>query len=153
MTATDFAIAWDAEGSQGDWLLAGYGQLVTAPALESAVMISLFTDARASADDRLPPGDTDRRGWWGNALGDDSIGSRLWLLRRSKRLPETLRRAEDYIREALAWLIEEQLAQRVEVSASWLSSTRMGATITIHQAGQAGDRRAVLRADWAWQGI
>lgn len=150
MTARDIAIVWDAERSSGDWQLTGEGGLLTAPALETAVMISLFTDARAAPDDRLPPGDGDRRGWWGNALGDDPIGSRLWLLRRAKRLPETLNLARDYIREALAWLVADGIAARVDVSTEWLTPSRMGARITISQAGGG---TAALRAEWAWEGL
>ena len=149
MTATDIAILWDAERSQGDWQLTEGGDFITAQALETAVMISLFTDARAAPDDVLPQGETDRRGWWGNALGEDPIGSRLWLLRRARRRPETLNLARDYIREALAWLIEDGIARKVEVTTSWISPTRMGATITIHQP----HRSAALRAEWAWQGM
>lgn len=146
----DIAIVWDAERSQGDWQLAGNGALLTAQALETAVLVSLFTDARAEPDDRLPPGDADRRGWWGNALGEEPIGSRLWLLRRAKRLPETLALARDYIREALAWLVGEGIAARVEVTTSWQDRGRINALIVISQADGS---RAALRAEWAWEGL
>ncbi|MGG5811480.1 phage GP46 family protein [Falsiroseomonas sp. CW058] len=149
MTATDIAIVWDPALTTGDWQLTGDGALLTAAALETAVIVSLFTDARADPGDRLPPGETDRRGWWGNALGDP-VGSRLWLLRRSKRLPETLALARDYIREALAWLVEDGLADRVEVATEWRTPTRMGAVITVTQPGGG---TAALRAEWAWGGL
>lgn len=65
--------------------------------LMTAVIISLFTDARAHDDDPLPDErvgvSSDRRGWWGDCLPDaqgeqtlESIGSRLWLLWREKDL-------------------------------------------------------------------
>ncbi|MFH5923853.1 phage GP46 family protein [Roseomonas xinghualingensis] len=146
----DFAIVWDAERTQGDWQLGDHGALLTAPALETAVMVSLFTDARARPGDTLPAGTTDRRGWWGSALDNEPVGSRLWLLRRAKREPETLRRAREFIIEALAWLTEDQVATRVDVETEWRSPTSMGASIVIHQ-GEG--RQAALRAEWAWQGI
>ena len=145
---TDIAIVWDEARTTGDWQLTGDGGLLTAPALETAVMVSLFTDARALPEDRLPPGE-DPRGWWGNALGGDPIGSRLWTLRRAKREPETLRRAEDMVREALAWLVADGVASRVEVACEWRTATRMGATIDIHQPTGT----AALRAEWAWAGL
>lgn len=148
--ASDVAIVWDAERSQGDWQLAGNGALLTAQALETAVMVSLFTDDRAEPDDRLAPGDTDRRGWWGNALGDDPIGSRLWLLRRARRLPETLNLARDYIREALAWLVADGIAAKVDVTTEWAARGRIGALIVISQADGSS---AALRAEWAWEGL
>ncbi|WP_338662636.1 phage GP46 family protein [Pararoseomonas sp. SCSIO 73927] len=145
----DVAIVWDEERTQGDWQLTGNGELLTAPQLETAVLVSLFTDTRADENDALPAGTTDPRGWWGNALGEP-IGSKLWLLRRAAHLPDTLRRAERYIREALAWLVEDELAARIEVETRWVGATRMAASITIHQ-GEG--REAALRAEWAWQGI
>lgn len=80
--------------------------------LQTAVTVSLFTDRVARADDPLPeylPGHlSDRRGWWGDLSRENGrsrpIGSRLWLLFREKELAETVRRAEDYAKESLAWL-------------------------------------------------
>lgn len=88
--------------------------------LETAVIISLFTDKRAGEHDELPATEEDRRGWWGNSLQDpdDEIGSKLWLLRREKQLPEVFRRAEEYALDALRWLIRDKVSSRVEVKAS-----------------------------------
>jgi hypothetical protein len=53
--------------------------------LQTAVIISLFSDRRAGPDDAMPAGETDRRGWVGDefATSDfdaraDSWGSLLW---------------------------------------------------------------------------
>jgi len=80
--------------------------------LMTAVTVSLFTDRVARTDDPLPeylPGHfSDRRGWWGDLIRENGrsrpIGSRLWLLFREKELAETVRRADDYTQECLAWL-------------------------------------------------
>lgn len=85
-------------------------------ALPRAVIISLFTWRRANPDDDLP-GDM-KMGWWGDSfppVANDRIGSRLWLLTRAKLLPETLRRAKEYAEESLRWLIDDGVAQRVDV--------------------------------------
>lgn len=97
--------------------------------LATPVLVSLFTDARARADDELPvAGDMDRRGWWGdafpataaaNALGQDRIGSRLWLLSRALQIPETLVRARQYAEEALAWMVDDGIASSVTAEASF----------------------------------
>jgi phage gp46-like protein len=90
----------------------------SAEPLVRAVVISLFTWRRAKADDLLP-GDQ-RMGWWGDnfaAVPGDQIGSRLWLLSRAKLVPETLARAKEYAEEALAWLVQDGVAARVEVQA------------------------------------
>lgn len=146
----DVALVWDAEGLQADWSVGAAGEVALAPPIETAVLVSLFTDARANDDDVLPPGQTDRRGWWGNLLDSQPIGSRLWLLRRAKREPETLRLARDYIREALAWLIEGGLVSRIDVATEWQTTTRIAATIVLHRADGA---RSTVTAAWAWQGI
>lgn len=87
--------------------------------LETAVLLSLFTDRRAEDDDPPPSGDdNDRRGWWADQFATvegDRLGSRLWLLDRSKRTDEVRRRGEEYARESLAWMIEDHVAEAVDV--------------------------------------
>lgn len=88
--------------------------------LVRAVMISLFTWRRANPDDELPSGDgiLSRMGWWADnfpTVENDRIGSRLWLIGRAKLVPETFRRAKEYAEEALAWLVEDGIAARVDV--------------------------------------
>lgn len=92
--------------------------LQSAEPLVRAVIVSLFTWRRALPDDDLPG--VDRMGWWGDTFSPvegDRIGSRLWLLSRSKLLPETTARAKEYAQEALQWLIDDGVATRVEVEA------------------------------------
>jgi phage gp46-like protein len=85
--------------------------------LQNAVMISLFTDARARVDDVLP-NQNDRGGYWGGAIDGNNWGSRLWLLQNARDLPETYKRAQDYAREALVWLVADGVASKVDVTAS-----------------------------------
>lgn len=94
------------------------GDLSTANELNNAVMISLFTDRRAKDDDILPRGQTDRRGWWADALDGEEIGSRLWLLYDERRLRKTLLRAEEYAKEATQWLISDKVVKSINITAS-----------------------------------
>ena len=110
---TDIRTTWDPVLNAGDWLI-DPPALADGADLETAVLISLFTDARAADDDRLPGAADDRRGWWGGPLG-----SRLWLLVREKATNETRLRAEDYCREALAWMRTDGVADRIDVAAAW----------------------------------
>ncbi len=130
---TDLATLFDTRQFVGDLALDDR-LLRDDDSIETAVVISLFTDRRAEPDDELPAGETDRRGWWGDALAQnegDRIGSRLWLLKREKQTTETLNRAREYAREALAWLIEDGVASRVEVAAEWVRTGLLGMTIEI----------------------
>lgn len=108
----------------GDLVLFGF-DLERDDGLETAVIISLFTDRRASAE-QIPseyPQD-DLRGYWGdinNASATDQTGSLLWLLAREKQLPQTLSRAEQYCREALAWMIDDMVSTKIGVTATYYS--------------------------------
>lgn len=116
---TDALLAWDGAAYAGDLVIdAAAGDLAAdGDGLRTAVLVSLFTDRRVEAGE-LPDGETRRRGWWGDTLAaNDEIGSRLWLLARAKRTPDTLRRAEGFAREALGWLVEDGAAEEVDVRA------------------------------------
>lgn len=95
--------------------------------LTTSVLISLFTDAPAGDDDVLPDGTTLRRGWWADA----TLGSKLWLLERSKAVPSVAQQVEQYAASALGWLIADQIAIEVDAAAQWLSPTMLALTITI----------------------
>lgn len=119
-----------------DYALAALG-FAEDDGLETAVILSLFTDRRAEDDDTLPSGD-DRRGWWADAFPaapGDLIGSRLWLLHREKQIPQTLTRAREYAEEALAWLVDDGVAARVDVTAEVVRSGVLGLTVEIQRTG------------------
>ena len=125
----------------GDLVLFGF-DLERDDGLETAIIISLFTDRRASAE-QIPPEypQDDLRGYWGditNASATDQTGSLLWLLAREKELPQTLSRAEQYCREALAWMIDDLVSTRIDVAASYISQGWMHLVIDIYRpTGQA----------------
>lgn len=107
--------------------------------LETAVIISLFTDRRANADDAIPDGSNDLRGWWADSFNDvenDKIGSRIWLLSREKQLPAVLVRAREYALEALQWLIDDGVAQSVEVVATNPRSGILALAVSIYRPFQ-----------------
>jgi phage gp46-like protein len=114
---TDFALIFCA-GSQSADLAIVDGDLATDEGLETSLIISLFTDARARDDDTLPSPGADRRGWWGDCFNDDpndDTGSRMWLLERELLIPATALKARDICQEALAWYVTDGIASKVEV--------------------------------------
>lgn len=130
---TDLALIWNDAAANADLGLLG-ADLATDDGLRTAIIISLFSDRLARADDDLPDNTADRRGWWGDSFPQfdgDLIGSRLWLLDRAKEVPATLTSAQDYAVEALAWLIEDGLATTVSAEAVWTAPGALGLTVTV----------------------
>jgi phage gp46-like protein len=95
-------------------LLIDAGDVVTANGLAEAVLVSLLSDGRASAEEIEAAGFIDPQGWWGEDP-PDRHGSKLWLLTRAKLDADTVLRAQDYCREALSWMIELGVAEEVRV--------------------------------------
>ena len=112
--------------------------------MSTAVILSLFTDRRAGIDDTLPLRQTDRRGWvgdefvgaglglgagigsgLGSSLGsssNDAWGSGLWLLAAGKATANVLELARFSAREALAWLLRDGIASRIDCTAQFVPS-------------------------------
>jgi phage gp46-like protein len=127
---TDIALKFDPDKLAGDFVLQN-GDLLTDDGLQNGVFVSLYVDRRAHADDALPDGTTDRRGWW----ADPDMGSRLWLLANAKQTAETLRLAEFYADEALQWLVDDGVAREVINEASY------------PRTGMIAIKTIILRAD------
>lgn len=112
----DIALVWD--GYAGDVDLNGL-DLLGDDGLETAVVISLGTDRLAEDGDRIPDGSDDRRGWWGDTYADvvgDKIGTRSWLLGDAVTVQQVLQNQELFIKEALQWMIADNIARAVDVT-------------------------------------
>lgn len=116
--------------------------------LGTAILISLFTDRRVTADEA----EGDRRGWIGDALSEiegDRIGSRLWLLKREKATEDTRQRAIEYSAEALAWM-EDELISGLEIEAEWITREMLGIRVSwIGGGGVAQSTTVPLRVGLA----
>ena len=87
--------------------------------LQTAVVISLYTDARASVDE-IPDGQEDPRGWWGDGVSNPqqrNIGSKLWFLDRSKITDEVVEQSRAYTLDALQWMLDDGIAENITVEA------------------------------------
>ena len=158
----DVAITWDTALGRGDWSFA-YGDLALGPALEQAVIVSLFSDRVApqqpsAADASVgigPPGQTgaDRRGWWPDTYATVPIGSRLWQLARAIKANAalSLQEVEDVCDEALQWLLDDGVVASVAVVATWATPTAVKIAVTI--AEPSGASPQVFNYQWAWSGL
>lgn len=145
----DISTYWAPGATFGDWALAG-PDLAAGTDLETAVLISLFTDRMADPDDAIPDGTGDPRGWWGDAGAERPIGSKLWLLEREKQTEAVRLAAEDYCTDALAWLVEDGIAARVAAAATWLRPGVLGVLVTIDEPS---GREVVFNYQWAWKAV
>lgn len=113
---------WDPVSGTADWALAGptetqnIGGLQARHALETAVILCLFTDKRCPPNHPLfkfvDPNDP--RGWFGDGidvrkdLGEAELGSLLWTLERGVINAQTAQWAEALALDALAPMIGQQ---------------------------------------------
>lgn len=137
----------------GDLVISGL-DLARDDGLQSSVIISLFTDRRADGE-QLPaelPQD-DKRGYWGDVrteVAGDQTGSLLWLLAREKQTPQTMSRAVQYCRAALAWMLEDKIAARIDVDAEFIATGWMLLIVDIYKPdGNAVSYR--YNYEWAAQ--
>lgn len=112
-------------------------RLTLDPSLRTAFLISLLTERRCEPSEALDAGDL--RGWWGDTYQDapgDFMGSRLWTLQGAKDIPQTRSRAEQYIREALQWSIDDGICSRIDIELESVSATVLGADISVVRPAQ-----------------
>lgn len=141
---SDIALTWDPINFQGAMALVG-GDLSTAPdqELATAVITSIFSWARADGE----------QGWWGDSYPDvenDQLGSKLWTLRREKLTTQTINKARDIIMESLQWLLDDQVASRVEVQVERRGLDGLDILVTIYRVfGEV----TPLRFETQWEAI
>ena len=149
----DILVQWDNTNTIGDWSLAD-GDLQTGQDLETACLVSLFTDKLATPDFVPTDGTSDRRGWWADLYNDQPLGSSLWQLERAKKTRDTLGLARRYAQDALQWLIDDGVASSVFVDTRWLGnpngSTMMGIAIAITKPDGSLTRFVY---GWAWDNL
>jgi phage gp46-like protein len=152
LCAGDVLILWDNLKGEGDWALA-LGDLQTGQDLETACLVSLFTDRLATPDFSPTDGTTDRRGWWADPYNEEPLGSTLWQLDRAKKTRDTLGTARRYALTALQWLIDDGVAASIACNTSWLGgagSTLLGIALAITRPNGAQTR---FMFAWAWEGM
>lgn len=125
---SDLALRWQQAAAD---VVMTHNDLLIDDGLTTSVIVSLFTDRRAEDSDILPDGHADRRGWWGDGLADDRIGSRLWLLSREKQRQAVLDRAKEYALEALQWLLDDKVAESIDVTTEFTKPGMLGIQVVI----------------------
>lgn len=142
----DVRLLFDGQALDGDVLLAS-GDLVEENSLQTALLLSLFTDRRATPEQLQRFGGDNPRGWWGDAdatVPGDAFGSHLWLLEREIELQETLNRAREYGEQAVEWIIEDGLAESIAVVAAYPQRGVLALQVTPERARGTRERFAFV---------
>ncbi len=121
------------QGSDGvfDLVIEG-GSLAKEDGFDTAIWVSLLTDARAPADKVILP--ENRRGWMGDLVSPvegRNLGSLLWLTEQRRLTQNTLNETIDYARKGLIWFIEDGLANNVVVTGEIVPRSGIRLTIII----------------------
>ena len=101
--------------------------------------MSLLTNRRADDEDVLPQDNKDKQGWVGDEILNDLypeeliLGSKLWLLQRSKINDTLLSNIKEYTLEALQWLITFKVAERVLVEVTRENMSHVSMEIIIYR--------------------
>ncbi|GLK85679.1 phage GP46 family protein [Ancylobacter defluvii] len=135
----DLALVFDPATRRCDLQLGDDADLLIDETPATPMLISFGSDRRARLDDELPSGISElnqpvsfveRRGWAGDALdiAFRQIGSRLWLLERAKANEITRRMAEEWMKEAFAW-VEEETGKAAKIEVTWVRPQMLGIVV------------------------
>jgi len=100
------------KGGKFDFTIASNGDILQADFLDTAILVSIYENKRASQSEvQLPQ---NREGWIGNeSTPDFERGSKIWLYEQAKLTQEVINAIESAANESLAWLITDGLAVSV----------------------------------------
>ena len=128
----DIAIVWNPATSSGDWAMSN-GDLQSGSDLQSAILVSLFTDAYAP--DFVPPppsGPPNPRGCWTDTYTGFQIGSLLWTRTRLIKTQGALLLIQGDCQNALAWMVTIGVVASFDVEANFVNRTALALAITAH---------------------
>jgi len=119
------------------------GDLTKLKGYDTAIFISVFTDARASATQIEKP--ELRRGWIGNLGNSIEIGSLNWLYEQARLINKTANGLADTTRTCLKWLVDFEYATSVTVTPIRSGANTLDADIRIaHPDGSVESKRVSL---------
>ncbi len=97
------------------------------PDIITSVIISLFSDGRATIDAGIP--DHERRGYW----GDVTLGSRIWLAFREPLTQQNMVGMQQSAEAALAWMIADKVASSVDVTVERISRSAVKLAVVVYE--------------------
>jgi phage gp46-like protein len=131
-----------------DFILDDSGDIKSADAFDTSILVSLFTDRRAEPSEVVEA--SLRRGWIGNeSTPDFEIGSKLWLFYQNRNTLDTMNGIVDAAQEALQWMVQDSIpasgttiANAVSASATLVpGSSEIRLTIEIERPSSRVEKR------------
>jgi len=150
------------ETGSADWAYASpdevsnKGGLSNKAALETAVIIGLFTDRACPPDHPLAKyADGDPRGWWGDGVldaGETPLGSLLWLLERNVATETSRAYAEVFALDGLQPLIDDGACVKITATATILPMQN-GIWLAVALYGRDGAQIYNRKFEMVWRQI
>lgn len=135
------AVLQELSGGLYDIKIGFDGDIETADAFDTALIVSLFTDARA--DESEVPEARRRRGWIGNEYTPGiEMGCKLWIPLEQPRLTRSvLNQAQDAARDGLQWFVTDELAVSITDVGVRVEQTGVFLEVTIQRSPNQIERR------------
>lgn len=123
-----------------DFTLDDAGGINTDDFFDTALLMSIFAERRASASE--VPNSQQRRGWIGNESNADGfeIGSKVWLFEQARLSHDTFNGITSAATDGLQWLIDDGFAINIVVNTLLISGT-VTLQIDIFRPNSPVDRR------------
>ena len=124
-----------------DLAIAENGDFRTVENLNTAIDLSILTDARADESEVINP--LRRRGWFGNVLSEvegHEQGCKIWLVEQAKFTPDILSIIEDYAKQGLDWIERDEIGKIKSVVCEKVSETRARLSIQLEAQGEVYSR-------------
>lgn len=118
------------------------------PGIKTAVIISLFTDARIPESVHFTG---DRRGYWGDVVEKEdyvSTGSLIWTLKRERISRKTIDLLKQYCKDALNWMITDNVADEIIIN---IDKSVQNVNMLLVKIFIFKNKKNLLRYNFNWQ--
>ena len=121
-----------------DWTESG--DISTDQALDTAILMSIFNEVRASAAE--VPESNARRGWLGNqSTPEFEQGSKQWLFGQERLTGSVLAELGPVVRNGLQWIIDEGIAVSVEVGNARIINNAVTIEVSLGRSGSVVEKK------------
>ena len=116
------------------------GDMQTAESLDTAILMSIFCEVRASASEI--PESQNRRGWVGNeSTPGFEQGSKQWLFEQERLTGTVLAELGPVVRNGLQWFLDEGIAVSAETANARVVNQEVTQEIAIGRSGSIVEKK------------